>query len=878
MVGKLEGPVASRMGMAFGDLSVFGGVQPFSAILVGKLTTMLATSLVAGAVCSASPGLAKDLTFGDPSVWRSAPSRSYHVENYRLKLHFDQAKGEVFGDEVITLKPFRPGFRRFYLDSVDLNIDSVSLLVPHQRATMLAFNPEGERLWITLDQDYGSQSPLNVRIVYHGFPRFGLFFENPDPNYPDRPREIWSQGESEFNHHWFPCWDFPDDMSTSETITTVPEGQVVVSNGRLVRVTHSGGTVTYDWVERVPHSTYLTSLAIGPWQRVHDSYKGKPVDYYAARGIDEATIRRAFHLTPDMISFYSRLFLEYPYEKYAQVAVHDFVFGGQENVSATTVRESSVIQDAQAAEDFPDTELVAHELGQHWFGDYVQGRDWADIWLNEGFATYLPALYVQYREGQDAFRLQMKEYHEVALTQDRQDYRRSLVNHHYIDDGMQMLDETTHEKGAGILDMMRYVLDGPVAASEVGRPDSAFFSSLRRYLTEHAAHSVDTTALMEAIRTATGQNLDWFFHEWMYMAGTPAYHVTAAYDPADRSETVTVTQTQQGIDVPPVFEMPIELSIHGKAHEETRLQVRIDQRQQVLTIPVPFEPLWVDFDPDDYIEKTLDFPQSHAALIAAAEQDPSMMARLRAASELGRTQGAAVPEAVNGLNQVLSEDRFYGVRVAAAASLGQLGTNEARLALVSALSQPDRRVRAAAALALGQLVVDEAAFTALSHALHDDPSYAVRAGAASSIGASGRPQAFTVLHAERALAPERHVASALERALAATGDVRAAPLLLSDAKPGIPVYLRLSALSALATMRAGLEPEHLQELDNILSQTLDDTYLPLHRQAEELVVSFHLMQFEPVIASDASKAPTLWQRIFAQSLLDQLHSPQLTPR
>jgi aminopeptidase N len=824
-------------------------------------------------LCVASTALAEDLIFGDPSVWRSPPSRNYHVENYRLKLHFDPAKGEIFGDEVIALKPFGAGFRRFYLDSADLTIDSVSLLVPPRHATMLAFKLMSERLWIALDRDYGPQSRLNVRIVYHGVSQFGLFFANPDANYPNRPREIWSQGESEFNHHWSPCWDYPNDMSTSETITTVPEGQVVVSNGQLLRLTHAGGTVTYDWVESVPHSTYLTSLAIGPWQRVHDSYKGKPVDYYAARGIDEATIRRAFHLTPDMINFYSQLFIEYPYEKYAQVAVHDFFFGGQENVSATTVRESLVVQDARAAEDFPDTELVAHELGQHWFGDYVQGRDWADIWLNEGFATYLPALYMQAREGQDAFRLQMKEYQDVALSQDRQDYRRSLVNHHYTDDGMQMLDETTHEKGAAILDMMRYVLDGPVAASGVGRPDSAFFSSLRRYLTEHAAQSVDTADLMEAIRTTTGQNLDWFFHQWMYMAGTPVYHVTATYDPADQSETITVTQTQQGTDVPSVFEMPVELSIHGKGHEETRVQVRIDQRHQRLKIPVTFEPLWADFDPDDYIEKTLDFPQPPAALAAAAEKDPSMMARLWAASELGKAQGAGVHEAASVLGHVLSGDPFYGVRVAAAASLGQLRTNEAKEALLAALSQTDRRVRAAAALALGQRQVDAAALTALAHALHEDPSYAVRAAAASSIGTSGMPQAFDVLQAERELGPERHVANALERALAATGDARAAQLLLSDAKPGMPVPLRLSALSALGTIRTRLEPDHLRELTDLLSQTLQDSYLPLQREAEELVVSFHLVQFEPAIAADASKAPTSWQRSFAQSLLDQLHSP-----
>ena len=143
--------------------------------------------------------------FGDPAVTHWAPSRSYHVENYLLRLHFDQDKGEVFGDEVVTLKPFAAGFRKFCLDSTDLSIDSVSLLPARGSAVALASESEDPKVWITLDRDYGPQDELKIRIVYHGTPRFGLFFDNPTPAYPDTPREIWTQGESEFNHHWFPC-------------------------------------------------------------------------------------------------------------------------------------------------------------------------------------------------------------------------------------------------------------------------------------------------------------------------------------------------------------------------------------------------------------------------------------------------------------------------------------------------------------------------------------------------------------------------------------------------------------------------------------------------------------------------------------------------
>lgn len=201
--------------------------------------------------------------FGNPDVWHWAPSRTYHVENYKLSLRFDQAKGEVFGDEMVTLRPFEPHFSKFYLNSAGLQIDSVDLERKPGAAVKLVYDPQDPRLWITLDRAYdATDTLLRVRIVYHAFPRAGLFFVNPTKDYPRWPREVYSQGDLEFNHYWFPCWDYPNDMATSETVTTVPVGQSVVSNGKLVKVTQVAGEATYDWVENVPHSSYLIPL---PW-------------------------------------------------------------------------------------------------------------------------------------------------------------------------------------------------------------------------------------------------------------------------------------------------------------------------------------------------------------------------------------------------------------------------------------------------------------------------------------------------------------------------------------------------------------------------------------------------------------------------------------
>jgi aminopeptidase N len=178
-------------------------------------------------------------------------------------------------------------------------------------------------------------------------------------------------------------------------------------------------------------------------------------------------VERLFRLTPDMIGFFSRATgVEYPFEKYAQFTVRDFIFGGQENVSATTLTDAA-LHDAQAEIDDPTTTLVAHELGQHWFGDYAQGRDWANIWLNEGFATYMTALYTQYHESNDAYRYEIYNDQNTALQVEASRGPRPLVAREYVDP-LDMLEEITHDKGAAVLDMMRYVLDGDAAMQSPG--------------------------------------------------------------------------------------------------------------------------------------------------------------------------------------------------------------------------------------------------------------------------------------------------------------------------------------------------------------------------------------------------------------------------
>ena len=830
----------------------------------------LITFMVSGIIAVTASGQETGHSFGNPNVLQWAPSRTYHVENYKLKLRFDQLKGEVFGDETVKLRPIQSHFHKFYLNSSELTIDSVTMERPHGMPVKLTYTSQDPRLWIVLDHDYEPTSTLNVRIVYHGFPRTGLFFVNPTQSYPNWPHEVFSQGEAELNHFWFPCWDYPNDMATSETVTTVPDGQIVVSNGKLVKVTRAAGQVTYDWVESVPHSSYLISLAVGPWRRFTDKYEDKPVDYYAPDSVDEATARRSFHLTPDMIGFFSRATgVDYPYEQYAQTTVQNFLFGGQENVSATTLTDRT-LHDQRADQDYPSTNLVSHELGQQWFGDYVQGRDWANIWLNEGFATYMEGLYTQYHEGNDAYRYAIYNDQLAEQDEDRNSYRRPIVDRHYSDP-FDMFDATTHEKGAAVLDMLRYLVDGSEGASHTASQHELFFQALHHYLVVHRAQDADTPELIKSIRETTGEELDWFFREWVFMAGRPDYRVAASYDAARKTEKVTVTQTQRTDAETPIFDMPIELALYGSDGKRKKVQVRDNLQQQEFEIPLDFEPRWVDFDPDSFIDKTVQFDKPVDALIAEAERDPSMMSRLWAVQQLGTTTLANPDARVEALAQVMSNDGFYGVRAAAAVSLGSIGTEQARSALLSALQQPDSRVRTAVFEALGKYANDREVYGALVNALHQDSSYAVEAAAARGLGKSGVAEALGVLQAEVLTKPEMHVMQATLNGLVATRNPKAIEILLAQARPGVPERIRLIALTGLESLKEVITPSQVPELTEVVRAALHDPFYFTQEAGEKLVGVFHLSQFEAEIQTEAQRAPMAMQRDPAQKVLEQLH-------
>ncbi len=433
-----------------------------------------------------------------------------------------------------------------------------------------------------------------------------------------------------------------------------------------------------------------------------------------------------------------------------------------------------------------------------------------------------------------------------------------------------MFDSITHEKGAVVLDMLRNILDGTQEASQPASQKELLFRALKAYLTRYRARAVDTDDLIKTINAVTGHHLGGFFDEWVYRAGSPHYRVTVRYEPRTRSETITVLQVQQGHDGPRIYTMPVWLAFHGPFGESKFVRVFDDARSQRFKIPLTFEPIWVDFDPNDVIEKSLEFTQSLSALIAKAEHDQAMMSRITAVEHLGAITDARSNAAVAALSQVLEYDPFFGVRVSAATALGRIHTERAKAALIQALPQTDSRVRVAVIEGLAAFRRDSSVYALLSRRLHDDQSYAVQAAAAAGMGESGMPDALEALEALARAGPDIHVMQGIFTGLAATDAPKAETALLRYAEPGVPERLRLEALQALTEFAPPHVADYRSRLLRVVRSALQDPFLLVQLAGVSLAATDDLSECRQTLSRLAHTAPTNFQRAAAETALDKL--------
>jgi len=735
---------------------------------------------------------------------RWAPDRVVDIQHIALDIEVDPAARSVRGTATLRAAVIAPHTRVVELDAVELAIERVEV-----GGAGTTFRHDGKKLRVELPEEMAAGSELVLAVRYHGAPRRGLYFIAPDEGYPDKPVQVWTQGQDEDSRYWFPCFDAPHEKATSEVTVTIPAHLFAVSNGVLVSDRTDDGKRTLHWRLDVPHSCYLVTLAIGDFAAIETRWRDVPVVYYVQRG-REAEAERTLARTPEMLELFSTRFgVPYPYPRYAQVFVADFIFGGMENTSATTLTDS-VLVDERAALDYDIDALVAHELAHQWFGDLVTCRDWGEGWLNEGFATYSEYLWREHHEGRDAADLELEDWAEMYFGEDAGRYRRTIATKLY-DEPIDIFDHHLYEKGGRVLHMLRHVLG-----------DDAFFGTLQHYLTKHRHGVVESRDLARAVEEATGRNLDWFFSQWVIDgAGHPELEVSLAYDAAEKIATITVEQRQKVDARTPLFRIPTTVRFRV-GDRDVDHPIEITEARHVFHVRLDDEPSQAIFDPGKVVLAGVKTDKPEPVWIAELAGATLGIDRGAAAQALGRR---ASPAAERALGEALVRDPYWAVRGSTAIALAAIRTQSARDRLIDALAaEAHPRARRVIARALGEFLHDDAASAALATIVErGDASYFVEAEAALALGKTRTPRAPELL---RQAATRESFTDVIRqhayRGLAEARDDSAVGLLLDGTRWGRVTQGRRAAIGALAQLMRGRRDREARDVRERIEILLGD--------------------------------------------------------
>ncbi|MFA5835034.1 MAG: M1 family aminopeptidase [Bacteroidota bacterium] len=704
-----------------------------------------------------------------------ARSKTYDVVHYKIEIAFDESKKMVIGKTTTTFVPYASNFSSVEFDAEDITVKNVMM-----GKKSLKYDSLAKSIKISLEKSYSYKDTLIVSIEYTAIPKRGTYFIQPDSAYPNKPWQVWTQGEDMDNHHWFPCWDFPNDKSTSEVIATVRSNYTFLSNGKLVseKENKKGGTKTFHWVQSKPHVSYLIMFAAGEYAVLKEKSDGIPLEYYVYKHhVDDAKINYA-HTALMMKFFNEKIRFKYPWDKYAQVIVADFVAGGMENTSATTLMDRITVYNARARVDESATSLVAHEMAHQWWGDVVTCKDWRHIWLNESFATYFDPLYFEYAFGKDEFINIMYSAQQTGINSDKNAGRKPIVS-------VGSFGANIYPRGASVLHMLRFILG-----------DELFWKAINHYITKNQFRPVETNDFKVAIEEATGQNLYWFFDQWVYKAGYPKFDVSYTYNDSAKTIALTVKQTQTMDSLTGVFITPVDVEIVS-GNKSAIHRISITQKESTYTMAVSDKPSLVLFDKDNWILKEVTY--SNRALTEwayQAEFGSDVAARKTAAVEIGKldTAGTYIPL----LSKISKNDPFWSVRQSAVIGLGtiKIVTDEKKQALIAALNDNKSKVRAAAAYQLGSIKSSDVA-AALRAALNDS-SYSTEANAVTALSKVDSTLAVPLIKSRlNNWSYGNQVSNAALNALARLDSVEGVATALQKVKYGAEVLGRNSAMNIL---------------------------------------------------------------------------------
>jgi aminopeptidase N len=752
------------------------------------------------------------------------PDRPGQVKHIFLDLVLDIPNQSFQGTCTIRLDPICSGIDRLTLDAVNLNIQSVKI-----GKTKQAFDYDGERLHVQLKQPMQLGKPVNLAIAYGvEQPQRGLYFVGPDEHYPDKPTQVWTQGEDEDSRFWFPCFDYPGQLATSEIRVKVPKPMLAISNGELIATAAVGEDKIYHWSQKQVHPTYLMTLAVGDFAEIQDEWQGKPVTYYVDKGREEDA-RRSMGKTPRMIEFFSEKYgYPYAFPKYAQVCVDDFIFGGMENTSTTLLTDRCLLDERAALDNRMTESLVAHELAHQWFGDLVVIKHWSHAWLKEGMASYSEVMWTEHEYGpEDAAYYRLNEARNY-LAEDSSRYRRPIVTHVYRE-AIELYDRHLYEKGSCVYHMIR---------NQLG--EELFWQAIQTFVRDNAHKTVETIDLLRAIEKATGRNLLFLFDQYVYRGGHPDYKVAYSWDGESSLAKVTVTQTQAKAEKngsSDLFDLKLPIAFGYTQSDQFKelktFTVRVHEREQSFYFPLAEKPQFVSFDAGNHFLKTVTLEYPMPELKAQLQFDPDPLSRIYAAQALAKKGGL---EVVKVLSQALRDDPFWGVRVEVSKQLAEVKLDQVFDQLVVGLKDSDARVRRATVEAIAKARTNESYKVLKPLVEKGDASYYVEATAARALGRiaasnlDDKPKDDKVIKLLRSVLQKKAGWNEVVRSGAIAGlsqmktSEAALELVLEYTALGVPQALRLAAIRALGAIASGQTNINLERILQRLAEISNETF------------------------------------------------------
>lgn len=649
----------------------------------------------------------------------------------KLEVSFDIPNQQLIGKATLDFKPYYYSVDSLILDAKSFDVLRVALVEKSGAMKDLQFKYVNDQIRIALDKSYTRAEQYKIYIQYTANPSRikaggseaitdakGLYFIDPKDEDPSKPTQIWTQGETESSSCWFPTIDKPNEKMTQEISITVPDKFITLSNGlKTSTKKNADGTRTDNWKMELPHAPYLAMMAIGEYAVVKDKWKNIDVEYYVEKEF-EPYARKIFGNTPEMMTFFSnKLGVEFPWPKYSQIVVRDYVSGAMENTSATIFGEFVQQTPAQML-DGNYEDVVAHELFHHWFGDLVTCESWANLPLNESFATYSEYLWQEYKYGREAADHHLQEgknqYIEEAFGK-----KVNLIRFDY-ENREDMFDRHSYQKGGSILHMLR---------KYVG--DEAFFDALKLYLNDNKYQPAEIHDLRLAFEKITGEDLNWFFNQWFLDRGHPTLETSWMYDEANKNIIITLNQVQS-LSSNSAFKLPMDVDIYNRGTAR-RVRITMDSIAQKITIPAAEKPDFVNIDAERMVlgfVRQLNSREDAEWLFLNGKLYEDRFSALEKLAEMPEEPG------VSEIFKSALRDKYWNIRQYALNNLANLvpaDPQELKPLLINlARNDKDARVRATATEMLGKLANELEVREALTSALNDS-SLSVQSAALSGL-------------------------------------------------------------------------------------------------------------------------------------------------